>query len=460
MKNVEHAHRDRPRNRLGKLLRNAVAAGGVARPTSRSRGAPGAGTWVSPLDWAGCFAVFALLHSANAFDALLGLADVTAPIDVVISLALYLVAFGLLCHHHRLRWLRWLLQRQPLLCTVLIVAVASWLWSIAPEFTWTRSILLLGTTLIGVYVGYCFAPRTLMVILLYTFVILVVGGVVLALLLPEDGQTLHKDHIVWIGLARNRNHFGFVAAIAAVFFIVGTLFGRVALPAGIALALLSVLALAMTRSATSLVAFLVGVLTLFIFMLSKRIKAPSILTLLLVLTGGSGVAILVATTNYFYDFADVLDRNYSFTGRTDIWLAAWQAMLERPWLGWGYGTLWSTSEESVFVQKEILGLDVIVGHAHNSFLNIASELGVPTGVAAIVYLLTTMFQATRTYIHRASPFALFAIALVFMVMIESIAEARLFERRQFFWVLFVAVAVSIQWPLQTRKLLRLRRKQS
>ena len=397
-------------------------------------------------DWEGWLAVFALLHAAGVLR-LLGGGNDNAPILIAVWFALFVAAFALLCYDDRLRWLVWMLRRQPLLCALLIMATASWFWSIAPEFTWSRSILLVGTTLIGVYIGYRFSPPALMVILFHTFAFLVVGGVLAALLSPGYGRTFLEDGHVWIGLAVNRNHFGFVATIAAVFFLVGSLFGRIPPLLGSALALLSVLALVMTGSATAIVALVVGVITVVIFMLSKWIRAPSILTLILVLAAGTGAALLIATTDYVYDFTDALNRSPTFTGRTQIWAAAWQATLDRPWLGWGYGALWSTSADSAFVQRQLLGIDQLVAHAHNSFLNVASELGIPAGIAAIGYLLVVLLQATRAYIRRASPFVLFAIALGFMVTVESVAEARLLERRQFFWILFVAIAIAVQWAL-------------
>ena len=205
-------------------------------------------TWIRPLDWEGWLAVFALLHGAGAFNFVLQPADASAAAETAVWLLLYLVVFGLFWYRYRLQWVPWLLRHQPLLCAVLAIAAASWFWSIAPEFTWKRAIHLLGTTLIGVYIGYRFAPRTLMAILFYALVILIVGGTVFALLLPEYGQSgFREGGTVWVGLTENKNHLGFIAAIAAVFFLVGTLFGRIPPAFGIGLTLLSVIALAMTE---------------------------------------------------------------------------------------------------------------------------------------------------------------------------------------------------------------------
>jgi exopolysaccharide production protein ExoQ len=423
----------------------------ATKPPRARAGSPQATTrsWIRPLDWEGWLAVFILLHGARAFEFLLGGNDAALPVGTGVWLLLYLGVFGLFWHHYRLRWLPWLVRQQPLLCAVLAIAAASYFWSIAPEFTWKRSTHLLGSTLVAAFIGYHFAPRTLMAILFYVFVILIVGSILFALAVPEIGQSGHGASAVWHGLTNNRNQLGFIAAIAAVFFIVGALLQRLPAMVGLALAAASILALAMTRSATATVVLVIGLLAVAIFLASKRIGAPSLLTLLLVLVAGSGIAIFVATSQHLYDVTELLGRDATLTHRTEIWAAAWQATLDRPWLGWGYGALWSVTEESAFVSRQLLSTSWAAVHAHNGFLNVASELGLPAGVMAVGWLLTGLVRATQAYIRRTSPFYLFAIAFSLQMIVENISESFLFAHRELAWMLIVTIVVAVQRVLQS-----------
>lgn len=401
-------------------------------------------SWIRPLDWEGWLAVFTLLLGAGAFGFLLDPLNATAPVETAIWLLLYLTVFGLLWQRYKLRWLTWLLRNQPLLCAVLMVAAASWFWSIAPEFTWKRATHLLGTTLIAVWIGYHFASRTLMAVLFYAFVGLIVGSAVFALALPELGQHTYGGSMAWQGLTSNKNHLGFIAAIAIVFSLIGALFERLPLKAGLALAATSVLTLTMTHSATSIVVLAVGLAAVAVFLVSKRIGAPSILTLVLVLAASGGLGLYIATSQYVYDFTETLGRDTTFTNRTQLWRAAWETTLDRPWLGWGYGSIWSVSEDSAFIQEQLLDTPWTASHAHNGFLTVASELGFPAGVIAVLYALRTLIQATHRYVRRASAFSLFAIGFLFMFLVENISETWLFMHRDLFWMLFITIAVELQ----------------
>jgi len=154
--------------------------------------------------------------------------------------------------------------------------------------------------------------------------------------------------------------------------------------------------------------------------------------------------IFVTTTDYVYDVTEMLGRDATFTNRAQLWAAAWQATLDRPWLGWGYGTLWSVSEDSAFIQEQLLNTPWTASHAHNGFLTVSSELGFPAGILAVACLLTTLVQTTQRYVRHASPINLFAIAFFVMFLVENLPEAWLFMHRSLFWMLFVVVAVTLQ----------------
>lgn len=440
------------RRRRGQVRSRSYDATGTpvasSRARARSSDAPSR-SWVQPLKGEGWLAVVALLHAAAAPGLLVGPvegfvpADTIVPPDTVIWLVLYVVVFGLFWHHHRLHWVPWLLRHQPLLCAVLLAAAASYFWSIAPEFTWKRATHLLGTTLIAVFVGYHFASRTLMSVLFYTLLILIVGSIVFALALPEIGQHFHRGSMVWKGLTGNKNTLGFIAAIATVFFTIGALFRRLPYKTAVCLALLSAVTLVMTRSATSVVVVVIGLSTVVIFAASKRIGAPSLLTLILVLAGGAAVGGYVGTGPQLHEFTELLGRDATFTNRTEVWAAAWQVTLERPWLGWGYGTLWWPTDETAFIPRQVMDTSWLAAHAHNGFLNVASELGLPAGFAAVGYVLAALWRTVRAYVTRASPCVLFTIAFVFMFLVENIPEAGILTGRESFWMLFVTSSITV-----------------
>jgi exopolysaccharide production protein ExoQ len=72
-------------------------------------------------------------------------------------------------------------------------------------------------------------------------------------------------------------------------------------------------------------------------------------------------------------------KDLTFTGRTDIWSATWTAIGERPWFGYGIGSVWED-----FASQPTAGIERAVGfraaHAHNGAL----ELLIETGIVGLV----------------------------------------------------------------------------
>ena len=72
---------------------------------------------------------------------------------------LYAAALARLVRRCGSAWLTWTLTHQPALCVLLALALASCLWSLAPMLTLVRAASLLGTTLLGVFIGFACPPR-------------------------------------------------------------------------------------------------------------------------------------------------------------------------------------------------------------------------------------------------------------------------------------------------------------
>jgi O-antigen ligase len=68
-------------------------------------------------------------------------------------------------------------------------------------------------------------------------------------------------------------------------------------------------------------------------------------------------------------------KDLTLTGRTDIWSASWTAIRERPWTGYGIGSVWAD-----FASQPTASMERAIGfraaHAHNGALELLLETGV------------------------------------------------------------------------------------
>lgn len=128
-------------------------------------------------------------------------------------------------------------------------------------------------------------------------------------------------------------------------------------------------------------------------------------------------------------------------------------MAERPWLGHGFGVVWGLGELSWLPGFEST---VTAVHAHNGFLNLATELGLVGAAAAIGHVLVTLYRCLRLLTARPSSFALFGCALVLAFVVINLAEVRLFAPLLPDWMVFVAISVAAARGLERGRHLRRR----
>jgi hypothetical protein len=138
---------------------------------------------------------------------------------------LYGAAVARLVQRFGSQWLTWTLTHQPALSVLLAWAFASCLWSLDPAITLRRAASLLGTTLLGVFIGYSCPPPRLMRALFWMFVLLIVASIGVGLVLPTPvGKGIP---VGWRGIMTHKNSLGAAALLATIYFLVMTLSGHI-----------------------------------------------------------------------------------------------------------------------------------------------------------------------------------------------------------------------------------------
>ncbi|GAB98861.1 hypothetical protein GONAM_04_00005, partial [Gordonia namibiensis NBRC 108229] len=93
---------------------------------------------------------------------------------------------------------------------------------------------------------------------------------------------------------------------------------------------------------------------------------------------------------------DFLDRDITFTGRTDIWQASIAAWRERPYWGSGWG---SFASDPLISQTQFSYYGWVRAHAHSGYVQVLTELGA-VGLCAIVLLIVAVFIRAVRYVRR------------------------------------------------------------
>lgn len=339
---------------------------------------------------------------------------------------------------------RELLHYSPLLILALL-AMASAIWSDAPQTTMRAGIQLLLTMMAAIVVYLRAGSRSVVLILFIAFLAITLVA------LPFVPGALTSGHPLQ-AMYGSKNQLGFSAHMAiALALAVGCDREQ---PRAARLATLAALPLCagillMTQSATALTS--AGV-TLFVFpllLLFGRVPVSGRVALFVVGAALLGVALFFMQdiANAIADFRqNVLNKNATLTGRTYLWEAAARLSAERPLLGYGYSAFWQQGN------LEAEGLWRWGGIANRSgfnFHNAFVEMKIDLGLIGQYILLTTcaVFAAAGLFRQLVSPSVpmAFFLALQVVMYLRSYAESGLiapFSLITMMWVMAGMCALS------------------
>jgi exopolysaccharide production protein ExoQ len=127
---------------------------------------------------------------------------------------------------------------------------------------------------------------------------------------------------------------------------------------------------------------------------------------------------------------DLLGKDQTLTGRTDLWPFVIDCIAERPILGWGYMAFWSPANPRVGKINEAVGWNV--PEAHNGILDFLLQIGV-IGTALFGFLFVrNMVLAVRCIHGHAKASGITLLAFLMALAVVGVSEAVLLTPDQIF----------------------------
>jgi O-antigen ligase len=332
--------------------------------------------------------------------------------------------------------------RQPFLIALMGVVCASYFWSIAPDQTARRAFAVLCTTLGGVVIASRFRWAQIAEVTAIAFAILAVLSLLVCLAAPRIGVMTEIFPGAWRGLWIEKNVLGGIMALGFSIFAAAAILNPRRAVIWCGFAVLALFLVLMSQSKTSLVSLLLGAMAMAFIWIVQRGPALGVASVWLAVSACAlvGAFIFFASDIFF----DLLGKDATLTGRTEIWTAIIRQIEQRPWTGYGYQAVWTDKSGRgpfAWIVKEA---GFTPQHAHNSWLEQWLGLGL-IGLAAwgLFYLQTMMTAILAIFRHRGA-YLVFPFLLIFslITMTESIAVTF----NDFRWTLFVAFAVKLAYP--------------
>ncbi|MCB9947182.1 MAG: O-antigen ligase family protein [Rhodospirillaceae bacterium] len=308
----------------------------------------------------------------------------------------------------------------------------STLWADLPGVALRRSIALFGTTAFALHVVMRRSRAEFLAMVAQAMAAVVIVNLMFIAALPGIGIEYARAG-EWRGILSHKNTFGTTMGLAALVFAVqrrtGLLY-RVFYLGMTAVALFCVFKSG-SRSAwlMTMGVFVVG-MPFLAALQSARLSVPTRVVLLAVFgVGGVGLAI----GSFLQVGLAAIGRDITLTDRTIIWDLVVDLGLQRPLLGYGFGSFWQGS-----AGEAMADLFASLGHSHNGYIDLWLQLGF-VGVGVFVPSLVAMVRRLfRESIRYRGPNVTFFPLFLMMIMIHNTIALSFPEHSSIIWVIFVA----------------------
>ena len=186
-------------------------------------------------------------------------------------------------------------------------------------------------------------------------------------------------------------------------------------------------AIGFSRSRMGILAALSSVVVIFALVTISKFhgRASSLLAAMFIVLS-IGLAVWIGPGPIVSRFQDV-GNEYSLGGpsRVSIWRDALPLIQHHPWLGTGLGTfpVAYTSGQTAFLAQ-------FVNHAHNDYLELAADFGIPTAFILFATVFLILARAVRTFLLSGRDFekviALGCVGSIVAILLHSFADFNLY----------------------------------
>jgi O-antigen ligase len=325
-------------------------------------------------------------------------------------------------------------QKNLLILLFLLIPIFSIFWSIAPDVTARRAVALVGTSVFAMYLAFAMSADRILRILAAVYALTAVVSLILAVGLPTYGTHQFGEYVgVWRGLYAQKNEFGATMAMGAiVLFLCPTRSAKERLLVRMAIVLCLFL-MVMSESRAAWIAFSCVCLAAFAV---KRIGGAGAKTsvkvfILLLFSAIIGGAIIQNAT----PLLELIGKESTLNGRTDVWSLALDRAADRPLLGYGYRAYWIDGNKDRLQSYE--GWSDHINHGHNTYLDLFVELGC-LGIFAFALVVISLFFRIIRRVRKSSDYlTLWAVCSISFIIVRGSAESTILQHADINWVLFV-----------------------
>lgn len=331
---------------------------------------------------------------------------------------------------------------QRLLILFVCYSTASTFWSDSGLITLHRISIFVFTLATATFLGARYDLSDFVRILFWVFGITVVLSLLTVLVLPTLGTDLNPPYDgAWRGIFWHKNHLGNLIPLFAIVFLSHwlnsrTYEGKMEKILAILFYSTSIILLVNAKSAGGEIVFLLLHLVFIGGIIWVNIRQQLGLAHYCLFASGLVVVGVVALTNLDIIFG-LFNRNTTLTGRIPLWEYIFTVyFLRKPWLGYGFGTIWSDSAVRTSTSNA-LGWMYPVMIGDNGFIDLVINLGVTGGAIFLALYFRGWIKAIRFSITNPQPAEFFVLLFMVYTLFANMSFSLFMETETMIWLIFL-----------------------
>ena len=167
-----------------------------------------------------------------------------------------------------------------------------------------------------------------------------------------------------------------------------------------------------------------------VYIIGRREKLMAIIA---AITLGLPLVFLQLTLWYNPDLLlSFFGKDATLTGRTDIWLATFDLIKQKPLLGWGYMATWMPTDPEIAVIMERFQWNI--PNAHSAYIDVTFQLGA-VGLGLLLTIIAVAWRRALACLRMGVPLGWFSLMLLMGALTYSIAETGLGQNQSMYWLL-------------------------
>jgi exopolysaccharide production protein ExoQ len=352
------------------------------------------------------------------------------------------IVFALQRHHS----VRRLSTQMKLVTCFPILALLLCPISQLPSRTISSALLLLGSTLLLYYIMSRYSPNQVLELLLILGTTTIAASIVFSLTLPQYGLDQTGGHPdAWKGVFSAKNYLGNIAlfflTVAVSYRPRTTFLGLVR----VSQVIFCLTAIAFSRAATAYMLTAIYVIYFVILKTLHRFRKKDYLIVCVILLGTlfAAAAVIAVWPNSLFN---LLGKDLTLTGRTQIWTSAIESIAKRPLLGYGYQAFWLGLEGESY--RVILDVEWVLAQAQNGYLDVLLEMGA-AGLAIVLLVFGFAFRDGVVCLLRSRDqpqlrAVEWYLGIVILTLFYNLDESFLFDPKHFGSMIFLLACVGLK----------------